>query len=103
MVVMEVRRSERLKGKSKGYKNDACLSKACLCCSAEPPTLSDKVIRNLGKEFCKMPSRMMPDAALKKKPMAKRVAMPPKSKSSKSNKQSKKNNGDKPSKRSKKE
>jgi hypothetical protein len=36
MVVSEVRRSGRLKGKSNGFKSASCPSRNCLCCTAEP-------------------------------------------------------------------
>jgi hypothetical protein len=48
LVLTEVRRSDRLKGKSFGYKGDFCQGRNCLCCSTEPPTLSRRVIRKLG-------------------------------------------------------
>jgi hypothetical protein len=50
LVVTDVRRSERVKAKIHGFKQDVCAGKACFCCDVEAPTLSDKVIRNLGSE-----------------------------------------------------
>lgn len=44
LVVTEVRRSERIKSKSDGFKVASCQSKVCFCGSTEAPTLSDKVI-----------------------------------------------------------
>jgi hypothetical protein len=52
LVMIDVRRSVRLKGKTKGFQTDACNPvKDCLCCSVEPPTLSGRTIRSLGKDF----------------------------------------------------
>jgi quinolinate synthase len=72
LVVTEVRRSERLKSKSDGYKVASCQSKACFCCATEASTLSSKVIRSLDQVFCKISPRVMTEEALKKKPLAKK-------------------------------
>jgi hypothetical protein len=65
LVVSEVRRSIRLKGKSAGFKTDACNpSKDCICCSSVPPTLSAKVIRSLGKDFCNIPLHQISEEAV---------------------------------------
>jgi hypothetical protein len=48
MVTSEVRRSERIKENHLGFKNSQCKGKTCFCCTTEPPTLSTRVIRNLG-------------------------------------------------------
>jgi hypothetical protein len=75
MVVSEVRRSKRLKGKSVGYKAESCVSRTCFCCSIDPPTLSPKVIRSLGVDFCKMSPKVTSDEALKSKPVGKKKAI----------------------------
>jgi hypothetical protein len=54
LVVSEVRRSDRLKVKSKGYKGKSCKTNSCYCCSTSPPTLSTRLIKNLGREVCKI-------------------------------------------------
>lgn len=41
--------------------------KTVFFCSAEPPTLSMKVIRNLGESFCKIPVASISDEKLLKK------------------------------------
>jgi hypothetical protein len=64
LVVTDVRRSDRLKGKTHGFKAETCISKNCLCCSAVPPTLSSKIIRSLGSEFYKIPPRVLSEDAL---------------------------------------
>jgi hypothetical protein len=49
---VDVRRSLRLKKIHKGFKSSSCKDKNCLGCLAQPPTMSPKVIRNLGASFC---------------------------------------------------
>jgi hypothetical protein len=73
LVVSEVRRSTRLESKSRGFKCDmGNQEKDCFCCSIEPPT--SKAIRNLGKEFCKIPTRRMFEEEQLKKPLIKKCA-----------------------------
>jgi hypothetical protein len=73
MVVSEVRRSVSLKGKSGGFKVDACNPvRDCICCCADPPTLSGKVIWSLGSEFCKIPAKHISDEELQKKKIDKK-------------------------------
>jgi hypothetical protein len=73
LVSSEVRRSQRIKNYN-GFKSKSCLSKNYFCCSTEAPTLSTKVIRNLGPEFCKIPSSKLSDDGLKKKNVPKKHA-----------------------------
>jgi hypothetical protein len=47
----EVRRSTKLKKQNKGFKS-SCKDRNYLGCSSTPPTISTKVIRNLGVSFC---------------------------------------------------
>jgi hypothetical protein len=70
MVVSKVRRSERIKDLSLRV----VWKKTCFCCSIEPPTLSTKVIRSLGNDFCKIQGKLITDAELEKKHLAKKVA-----------------------------
>jgi hypothetical protein len=56
-----------LKKKNLGFKGNACQGRNCLCCDTEAPTLSRKTIKNLGKDSCKMPSKMISNEALKRK------------------------------------
>jgi hypothetical protein len=74
LVVTEVRRSVRCKGKTHGYKGNSYPSKVYMCCDVDPPTLSSKVIRKLGQEFCKISPTVMSDTALKKKQNGNKVA-----------------------------
>ncbi|TVU45372.1 hypothetical protein EJB05_04859, partial [Eragrostis curvula] len=71
LVETEVRRSNRLKNYSKGFKQSSCQQKNCLGCSAEAPTLSPSVIKNLGTEFCNLSPEKVNDEALKKRKKAK--------------------------------
>jgi hypothetical protein len=76
LVSIEVRRSERIKENQKGFKDSQCKEKSCICCNTEPPTLSNKVMRCLGKELCKIPSKALTDEELRKKPHSKKPAGP---------------------------
>ncbi|KQK18674.1 hypothetical protein BRADI_1g43995v3 [Brachypodium distachyon] len=51
LVVTEVRRSERINKKNGGYKHNTCVDRHCLACSAKPPEISKKIIRNLNERF----------------------------------------------------
>jgi hypothetical protein len=100
LVSSEVRRCERLKVKQIGFKDDSCKTRDCFYCSIEPPTLSTKVIRNLGSDFCKISPLMMIDEALHKKASTSKTVVAKQSKKV----PRKKNypNEDKPSKKCKK-
>ena len=69
LVDNEVRRSPRIKLNNKGSKPSGCLDKRFLACSPSPPTLSAKVIRNLGMQFCDMNPESLEDDVVKKKKM----------------------------------
>nr|TKW09091.1 hypothetical protein SEVIR_6G069600v2 [Setaria viridis] len=47
-----VRRSDRIKAKSKGFRRSPCQDNTCLACSACPPTISADVIQSLGTKVC---------------------------------------------------
>jgi hypothetical protein len=72
MISSEVRRSERIKTINQRFKPMSCLSKNCFCYSTEAPTLTAKVIRILGADFCKIPISKLSDDRLKKKNVPKR-------------------------------
>jgi hypothetical protein len=102
LVVSEVRRCIRLKGKSAGFKTDACNpSKDCICCSSVPPTLSAKVIRSLGKDFCNIPLHQISEEALQKNRIKKKEAVV--GQASRAIKKSRSNDDDKNAKNSKKQ
>jgi hypothetical protein len=71
LTVTEVIRSDRIKSNNSGFKAKTCTNKPCLCCDAEPPTLSSKIIKDLGKEFCMIPTKKISEETLKKKTVAK--------------------------------
>lgn len=77
LVDTEVRRSTRLKHKSNGYKSAHCADKNCFGCSAVPPTLSSREIKNLGEVFCKIPAAKLSEEALSVKKPGKKAAMAP--------------------------
>ncbi|CAN6251807.1 unnamed protein product [Urochloa humidicola] len=64
-----LRRSCRKRAQLNGFKG-SCLDRKCIACSAEPPTLSPSLIRNLGSDFCKIESSKLTDAELLKKKKA---------------------------------
>jgi hypothetical protein len=65
LVVIDVRRSVRLEGKTKGFKTDASNpTKNCLCCVVEPPTLLGRAIRSLDMNICKIPAARLGDDGL---------------------------------------
>jgi hypothetical protein len=103
LVSFEVRRSERLKKQNLGFKGKACKERKYLCCDIETPTISSKTIRNLGRDFCKMPARLVPDEALKKKGKDKDAAPSKSSKELKAKTSKNVNNAGNPSKMSRKE
>jgi hypothetical protein len=76
MVDTELRRSLRLKSQNTGFKPAGCGRKNCLGCDMDPPSLSTKVIRNLGEHFCKVAPELMSDEALKATKAKKRVIKP---------------------------
>jgi hypothetical protein len=76
LVSTEVRRNKRIKENHKGFKDSQCKGKSCICCNVEAPTLSNKVMRCLGKELCKIPSKALTDEELIKKPHSKKLAGP---------------------------
>lgn len=50
LVDSQVRRSERVRQGNNGFKSSECSNIKCTSCN--PPTLSTKVIRILGTQFC---------------------------------------------------
>lgn len=67
--------------KTQGFKSSHCADKNYFGCSAVPPTLSSKVIRNLGETLCKIPPEELTEEKLSaKKQKAKKVAIGPKDK-----------------------
>ncbi|TVU13606.1 hypothetical protein EJB05_40332, partial [Eragrostis curvula] len=50
----DVRRSDRIKLRNKGYKGKHCSEKNCYACCADPPNLTPRDIKNLGETYCKI-------------------------------------------------
>ena len=73
LSVSDVRRSQRIKLQDKGFKHSSCSQKNCLACSADPPILLKKVIRNLGESFCKMDVKDLSNENLSRKKKSKVV------------------------------
>ena len=66
----DLRRSKRLREARAGFMQGSCQKKNCLMCQHKfegPPSLSAKVIRNLGEKFCNLSEVDLSDKALKKK------------------------------------
>jgi hypothetical protein len=70
IVDSDLRRSKRLKDSKASFRHGSCPKRNCLMCHHKfdgPPTLSTKVIRNLGAKFCSMSEEELTDKNLKKK------------------------------------
>jgi hypothetical protein len=70
IVESKLRRSKRLKDSRAGFRQGSCPKRNCLMCHHNfdgPPSLSSKVIRNLGAKFCNMSDEDLSDNNLKKK------------------------------------
>jgi hypothetical protein len=70
----DVRRSQRVKKANKGFKSSSCKDKNCVGCSANPPTVSKHVIRELGKTFCNIDPNELTDEKLTSKPSKSKAA-----------------------------
>jgi hypothetical protein len=72
----DLRRSQRLHGKHKGFKSPVCTEKSCVGCNTKPPVLSSSVVRDLGATFCSIDASKLTDAALLSKPHKEAVNRP---------------------------
>jgi hypothetical protein len=54
----------RIKAYNTGFKSSRCGRKNCMGCELGPPTLSSKIIKNLGEKICKMDPIELSDAKL---------------------------------------
>jgi hypothetical protein len=72
-VITEVRRSDKFKAISHGFKGKHCEKVNCFCCSIEPPSLSKNVIRSMGTVFRKINPGALSEEALQLKPAKKKV------------------------------
>lgn len=78
----DVRRSTRLKKLHKGFKSSICKDRSCLGCSVTPPTISPKIIKNLGASFCGLNPDDLSPSKLQTKPARKKAVSKKKSKNS---------------------
>lgn len=69
----EVRRSNSLKVRNKGFKTSSCAKVSCLGCSSKPPIIPNSVIRNLGLELCQIDPNHLSDELLSKKKDARTI------------------------------
>lgn len=67
LVDTNMRRSERLKWKLTGFKGNSYAHRNHFRCSAVPPTISTKVMKNLGERFCKVSANKISNENLTKK------------------------------------
>lgn len=67
VVDTNLRRSDRIKQVSGGFKRNICTDRKCLAYSSNPPTLSNQVIRALGTELCQIEEEELADEVLLKK------------------------------------
>jgi hypothetical protein len=66
LVECEVRRSPRIVELNARYKQHSmCTDKNCLSCSAAPPIIKHRIVKNLASSFCKINEKNL-DAQLKK-------------------------------------
>ena len=54
MVETKVTRSDNIKKDNNGYRRNSCATQTCLACNAIPPTIHNKIAKNLTKSFCKV-------------------------------------------------
>ena len=66
LVETEVRRSDRIKKDNNGYRSKSCVVQSCLPCNTLPPTIPNKIVKNLTKSFCKVSEEEAHDKLSKK-------------------------------------
>ena len=67
LVESEVRRSARIQEFNDGFKgHTACSNLNYLSCTAIPPELSNKIVKNLATSFCKVADKDLEEKAKKK-------------------------------------
>jgi hypothetical protein len=79
LVDTDLRRSLRIKSYNSGFKPSGCGKKNYLGCDRDPPSLSTRVIRNLGENFFKVAPESLTDSALNA-PKTKNMVIGPRSK-----------------------
>jgi hypothetical protein len=67
LVESEVRRSPRIVELNDGFKSHSnCNDKKCLTCNAAPPSMNNKLVKNLATSFCKVDDEVIEKKLLKK-------------------------------------
>jgi hypothetical protein len=67
LVESEVRRSPRIVELNEGFKNHSnCNDKKCLTCNAAPPSMNNKLVKNLASTFCKVDEEVMEKKMMKR-------------------------------------
>ncbi|CAD6229831.1 unnamed protein product [Miscanthus lutarioriparius] len=67
IVDTEVRRRNRAREKTNGFKSNQCRVKNCLGCSINPPTLSMENLKKIGAEFCQFDPDLLQEQLTAKK------------------------------------
>jgi hypothetical protein len=75
LVDSDIRRSLRIKAFNIVYKASGCGKRNCVGCELDPPSISTKVIKNLGEIFCKMDPKDLSIGALMAPYTSKRAIM----------------------------
>jgi hypothetical protein len=75
LVDTDLRRSLRIKAFNTSFKASGCGKGDCLGCELDPPSISTRVIKNLGDKFCKMDPKELTEKALRAPHTTKRAIM----------------------------
>ena len=67
MVESEVRRSNRVRGRTNGFKPSGCKITNCLGCKVQPPTLFIATLQAIGTEMCQINPEEVDEAVLNKR------------------------------------
>lgn len=90
VVDTDYRRGDRVREINKRFRRSSCPHRNCLVCDGAPPTLSPKIIKDLGATFCQIGPEILSEAALSTtKAMKKAVEKKPSKKKEEQSKSSK--------------
>ena len=67
VVESEVRRSNRVRGRTNGFKPSGCKITNCLGCKVQPPTLFIATLQAIGTEMCQINPEEVDEAVLNKR------------------------------------
>jgi hypothetical protein len=74
VVDSEVRRSNRVKGRTNGFKPSGCKVTNCLGCNLDPPTISLEALQAIRTKMCQINAEELDEANLTKKKKPKPIA-----------------------------